>query len=156
MKIPSRSWKSEQGNSMVEFSLVAVVFVMLLLGVVEMGRLILVYTTMAQAAKAGARYAIVHGNFRTGAGATGPSGPADYSQIQTVVQNFAGAGGIRLLANATTVTYTNDTMTCIYPPNGPGCSVQVKVTYPFAPLLGYFNPMLSMTLSSTSKGVITY
>jgi hypothetical protein len=34
--------------------------------------------------------------------------------------------------------------------------VQVKVTYPFTPLLGYFNSMLSVNLSSTSEGVITY
>jgi Flp pilus assembly protein TadG len=156
MKIPLKNWKREQGSSTVEFALIAVMFVMLLLGVVEMGRLILVYTTMAQAAKAGARYAIVHGNFRTGAGATGPSGPGSTTQIETVVQNFASAGPLKTSSLTTTVTYTNDTTTCIYPPNGPGCSVQVKVTYPFAPLLGYFNPMLSMTLSSTSKGVITF
>jgi Flp pilus assembly protein TadG len=154
MKIPLKSWKSEQGSGMVEFSLIAVMFVMLLLGVVEMGRLILAYTTIAQAAKAGARYAIVHGNFRTGSGATGPSGPTDYSQIQTVVQNFASAGSVQTSSLTTTVTYPD--ASCPYPPNGPGCSVQVKVTYPFSPMLGYFNPALSMTLSSTSNGVITF
>jgi hypothetical protein len=32
----------------------------------------------------------------------------------------------------------------------------VKVTYQFDPLLGYFNSMLSVPLSSTSEGVITF
>ena len=152
MKIPLKSWKRECGSSSVEFSLIAVMFVMLLLGVIEMGRMILVYTTIAQAAKAGARYAIVHGGFRTGTGASGPSGPGNTTQIETVVQNFASAGSVDT-ANpplTTAVTYP------ICGTNQPGCPVQVTVTYAFTPMLGYFNSMLSMTLSSTSEGVITF
>lgn len=154
MKKPLKVWKCAEGSSTVEFSLIAVMFVMLLLGVIEMGRMILVYTTIAHAAKAGARYAIVHGNFRTGAGASGPSGPGSDTQVKTVVQNFASAGLITLPADDITVNYP--TTGVAYAPNGPGCLVQVTVSYPFTPLLGYFNSMLSVSLSSTSEGVITY
>jgi Flp pilus assembly protein TadG len=154
MKIPSKSWKDEQGNAMVEFSLIAVMFVMLLLGVIEMGRMILVYTTIAHAAKYGERYAIVHGFFRTGTTDT----TATVTDIQTQVQNFSGiapliTSNVSVAVNYPTYTIGSNTFCGT---NAAGCPVQVKVSYPFAPLLGYFNSMLSVTLSSTSEGVITY
>jgi hypothetical protein len=46
---------------MVEFALVAPVFFLLLFGVIEAGRFILYYETLANATREGARYAIVHG-----------------------------------------------------------------------------------------------
>ena len=65
----------------------------LLLSIVEISRMALVYTTVANAARAGARYAIVHGATRTGSGVDGPSGPAQNPpQVVTVVKNFASAG----------------------------------------------------------------
>lgn len=144
-------WRQEEGSAIIEFSLIAIAFIFLLLGVVEMGRMVLVYTTVANAARAGARYAIVHGNDRTGAGADGPSGPTDVAagQVKTVVQNFASAG---------LLTTGNLTITVGYPDttNGPGSRVSVTVSYPYDPLIPYFNAMLSQTLSSTSEGVITY
>ena len=48
------------------------------LSVVEMGRMVLVYNTVANAAGTGARYAIVHGSSRAaGGGATNASGPGE-------------------------------------------------------------------------------
>jgi Flp pilus assembly protein TadG len=154
MKIPSKIWRDEQGNSMVEFSLMAVTFVMLLLGVIEMGRMILVYTTIAHAAKYGERYAIVHGYLRTGTTNT----TATVTDIQTQVQNFSGiapliTSNVNVAVNYPTYTIGSNTYCGT---NAAGCPVQVQVTYPFAPLLGYFNGMLSVNLSSTSEGVITY
>jgi Flp pilus assembly protein TadG len=146
--------KSEQGNTIVEFALISVMFIMLLLGVIEMGRMILVYTTIAHAAKYGERYAIVHGFFRTGATDT----TATVTDIQTQVQNFSGIAPL-ITSNVNVAvnypTYVLDKKTYCGT-NAVGCPVQVKVTYPFAPLLGYFNSMLSVNLSSTSEGVITY
>jgi Flp pilus assembly protein TadG len=154
MKIPSKRWKGEQGNAMVEFSLIAVMFVMLLLGVIEMGRMILVYTTIAHAAKYGERYAIVHGYFRTGTTDT----TATVTDIQTQVQKFSGIAPLITSNVNVAVNYPTYTVggTTFCGTNAAGCPVQVKVSYPFAPLLGYFNSMLSVTLSSTSEGVITY
>jgi Flp pilus assembly protein TadG len=43
-----KSLQAEDGASMVEFSLIAVMFIIVLLGVVDMGRMALVYTTLAQ------------------------------------------------------------------------------------------------------------
>jgi Flp pilus assembly protein TadG len=47
---------------MVEFSVVALLTAITLLFVVEIGRTVLVYTTVANAARAGVRYAVVHGS----------------------------------------------------------------------------------------------
>jgi Flp pilus assembly protein TadG len=139
----------DRGSSLLEFALIAVVFILVLLGVVEMGRMVLVYTTVANAARAGARYAIVHGGDRTGTGADGPSGPGNISQVQTVVKNFASAG---------LLTTGNLTISVIYPngANAVGSPVSVTVTYPYDPLVPFFDPLLSNTLGSTSQGVITF
>jgi Flp pilus assembly protein TadG len=154
----TRLRKNEQGGSLVEFSLCVFLLVMVLLGVVEMGRMILVYTTIANAARAGARYAIVHGGDRTGTGANGPSSAANVTQIQTVVQNFAGAGLIQLPVSAITVSYPQASASgpCTSAGNLAGCTVSVAISYPFTPLLGYYNSLLSVSLSSTSEGVITF
>ncbi|HYV61739.1 MAG TPA: TadE/TadG family type IV pilus assembly protein, partial [Bryobacteraceae bacterium] len=73
-----------------EFAVVAFLSLILLLSIVEISRMTLVYTTVANAARAGARYAIVHGGTRTGSGVDGPSGPAQNpAQVVTVVRNFA-------------------------------------------------------------------
>lgn len=144
-----KRWRQDEGSSLIEFSLIAFMFVILLLGVVEMGRMVLVYTTVANAARAGARYAIVHGADRTGTGADGPSGPGSTTQVQTVVQNFASAGLLDTSQLTITVTYPNGN-------NNPGSNVNVSVTYPYDPLVRYFNAMLGVTMGSTSQGVITF
>lgn len=148
----------EEGNAIAEFGACAVLLVMVLIGVVELGRMILVYTTIADATRAGARYAIVHGADRTGSGADGPSGQGSDAQVKTVVKNFASAGMITLPDTAINVTYPQASATglCTSSGNLAGCQVQVSVTYQFLPLLGYYNSMLSVPLSSTSEGVIAF
>ena len=56
--------------ALVEFALVAPIFFLLMLGIIEAGRFILYYQTLANATREGARYAIVHG-----ANSYCPSGP---------------------------------------------------------------------------------
>ena len=95
-----------RGQTLVEFSVVAVLTVIMLLFVVEIGRMLLVYTTVANAARAGVRYATVHGSTRT-AGSTvdsaaGPGG--NPTQVLTVVKNFASGG---LLTTSLLVVHCN-------------------------------------------------
>jgi len=137
------------GQTLVEFSLVAVMTFVMLLFVVEMGRMLLVYTTVANAARAGERYAIVHGSSRA-AGSTvdSASGPsADPAQVLTVVKNFASAGLLttsRLVVHATYPGASND----------PGQNVVVTVVYPYDPLTTYFSKTLR--LGSSAQGVIVF
>jgi Flp pilus assembly protein TadG len=139
----------DQGSAMLEFTLIAVMFVIVLLGVVEMGRMVLVFTTVANSARAGARYAIVHGAERTGSGVNGPSGPGSTTQVQTVVQNFASAGLLNTSNLTVTVSYPNGLNTA-------GSPVSVTVTYPYDAFVPYFSSLLNRTLGSTSEGVITF
>jgi len=57
--------RSERGSTLVEFGQVAFLLITTMLAMVEFGRMLVVYTTVANSARAGARYAIVHGNART-------------------------------------------------------------------------------------------
>jgi Flp pilus assembly protein TadG len=137
-----------RGSAIVEFSLVAFMTLIVVLGVVEMGRMILVYTDVANAARAGARYAIVHGNMRTGTGVDGPSGPADNpTQVVTVVTNFASAAPLDTSRLVVTVTYPSGS-------NSVGSPVKVTAVYPYDPFVSYLP--LRVKLGSTSHGIITF
>jgi Flp pilus assembly protein TadG len=139
-----RRLRNSEGGTLVEFGLTIIVLLMLVAGIIEMGRLVLAYTTVANSARAGARYAIVHGGDLT----SGASSSTDNSAVKTVVKNFAGAGTIQLADSNITVTYVPD--------NKAGSTVTVKVVYTYTPMLGYFSSLLDVRLGSTSQGVITY
>jgi len=51
-----------RGQALVEFALCTVLLLALIFAVVEFGRMMLCYTTIANGARIGARYAIVHGS----------------------------------------------------------------------------------------------
>ena len=154
MRIPRSSLKvaDSRGHALIEFSTCFLLFVILLFGVIEVGRMILLYTTVANAAKTGVRYAIVNGS-----DASSPSGPGnDPTNVTTVVKNFAGVYALNpanLTVHATYYTYSSGTPTtpaC----NKPGCWVRVTASYPYDPLTSWVP--FSFTLSSTSEGVITF
>lgn len=138
-----------QGQGLIEFSVVLVVTLFLMFTVIEVSRMLLVYTTIANSARAGVRYATTHGSTRTGSGATGPSSPANHSQVDTVVKNFASAGLINRSALLVTVTYPDAA-----PSNDPGDRVVVQVVYPYDAFVTYF-PMRPR-LGSSSQGVIAF
>jgi Flp pilus assembly protein TadG len=136
------------GQTLVEFSLVTFLTIIMLLAVVEISRMVLVYTTVANAARAGARYAVVHGSGRTGAGADGPSGPANNpAQVVTVIKNVASAGLLRTSNLVITVNYPGGS-------NLPGQLLSVTVIYPYDPFTAYFP--LRVRLGSVTQGVILY
>jgi hypothetical protein len=144
----SRNRRATRGQVLVEFAIVAVLSVILLLSIVEISRMALVYTSVANSARAGARYAIVHGATRTGAGVDGPSGPGpNPPQVVTVIQNFAGAGLLSTGNLLITVNYPGAS-------NAPGQQVSVTVIYPYDPLTAYFP--FRVRLGSTSQGVVAF
>ena len=52
--------KNERGTSMAEFAVVATFFFMLIFGVIEFGRLLYTHNALTDAARRGARYAVIH------------------------------------------------------------------------------------------------
>lgn len=131
--------REERGSALVEFAMVCFLLMMVMIGVVEMARFLLIYNTIANAARAGARYAAVHGSDNS----------ASTTTIQGVVNGYLAAGGVDTSGATVYVVYP-DTGSC----NTPGCRVTIGISYPFNPLTSYFP--LSVSLGSTSQGVITF
>ena len=140
----------DDGQNLVEFALSGFLLIMLLLGIVEIGRLVLVYTTVANAARAGARYAVVHGS----------DSLASAADVQNVVKNFLGAAPMNTAAAglAINVTCSVDGTTfgtCSTTNAKPGSFVSVSVSYPYDPFVQYF-PWGTINLGSTTREVITF
>jgi Flp pilus assembly protein TadG len=141
--------QQRSGQSLVEFSLTAFLTSITMLFVLEIGRMLLVYTAIADAAREGVRYAIVHGSSRAiGSAQNDASGPSSNpAQVVTVVDNFAGTGALTIGRLIVNVTYPGSS-------NAPGQTVNVSIVYPYDPLVTYFPATLR--LGSASQGVIQY
>lgn len=125
-------WSDERGSTMVEFSIVGFLFVLLLLGIGEFGIASWAKNSVTNAAREGSRYAMVRG-LNSGQVTTSAA-------VQTYVQSKA--------------SITPLTVTTVWTPNKEaGSEVAVTVTYPYK-RVGLMIP--TKTLSSTSKIIIVY
>jgi len=115
--------RSERGQALVEFSLSAIVLLLLVFGMIDAGRAVWNYNTLSQATREGTRYAIVHG-----ANSSDPSGPgspyysppnSDENVTETVETFGPGLNPSRL---AVTADWTDGT-------NNPGDSITVTSEY---------------------------
>jgi Flp pilus assembly protein TadG len=121
---------------MVEFSLVFIIFLMLMVGLFELGRAVWIYETVAHAARQGARYAMVRGN----------GGSPDNAALIARVK----AQSIGLISNQVTVTPAWEGGGVV------GTFVRVQVTYPYAPVVGgmLVGGAQGFNISSTSRMVV--
>jgi Flp pilus assembly protein TadG len=146
-QIQYRRRSTGRGSAIVEFALISIQLLLVVLAAFEFGRMIIVYTTVANAARVGVRYAIVHGSTSTGSGANGPSGPAANPQnVVDVVKDYAGAGLLNLNALTVAVSYPDAS-------NAPGKRVTVRVVYSYDP---WTLLPLNTPLGTTTQGVITF
>ena len=142
---PVERSRQRRGQTLVEFGACAVLTLMLLLAVVEFGRMVLVYTTVNNAARVGVRFAMVHGS----------NNLATVANVQTIVNNYLSAAAIDTASATVNVTYPGYTpLGCAVSAKTPGCPVQVQVTYPYQAMVTYFP--ISVTLGSQAQGVITF
>jgi hypothetical protein len=147
-----------RGQVAIEF-LLTVLFVMLfVLAFLELVMLIFSYNVLADSAKEGVRFAIVHGTSSTSC--NGPGDPNDATivcdntsaGVKTAVTNYANHSGQSISGGQVTVTYSN--------PNGgavcsaAGCAVQVTVAHLYRPFFGLGWP--NVTLNAASEGVVTF
>jgi Flp pilus assembly protein TadG len=128
-----RSKLGQEGQALVEFVISAIIFFMVIFGIMNFAFMIYNYHYVDYAARAATRYAIVHGS-------TSPA-PATAADVQSYVTNTVG------LTATTTTSWT--------PNNAPGSTVQVKVDYDFKPLTPLV-PQAVLKLTSTSRMVISY
>lgn len=130
-----------RGATMVEFALFFIIFMMLTLGLMELGRAVWTYVTLSHAARAGGRYAIVHGG-------TNPISGGDLSIDAVVRENAIGldSGSV-----AIAVTYDDGTPGSAAP-NQQGNVVQVQVSYPFRFVAaGLIVPQSTVDMRSTAR-----
>lgn len=73
--------RRERGQSLVEFSIVLPVFMVLLMGVLDFGRVIWATNTLQAAAREAARFAIVHGGSPTTPCPVGPHSPDQVTPV---------------------------------------------------------------------------
>lgn len=130
-----------------EFAIASTVALTMIFGIIDFGRGLYTYHLVANAARAGSRYAIVHGSACTVTGC-----PATSDQIQTYVRGLAPGVDPNSLTVATTWPGGGDCFGATT--NGPGCSVTVTVTYPFRFLVSIL-PHFTMSMSSASTMVIS-
>jgi len=150
--------KRENGQALVEFALTILFVFLLFVGMLEMIFLMYAYNTLADAAKEGVRYAIVHGIGNTncsGPGTTGPPAVAcpdtTGANVKTVVTNFGGLSMQGISASNVTVDYNPNSANgaaC----NVPGCIVEVTVNKTYQPFFGLGWP--SVTLYAKADGRI--
>jgi Flp pilus assembly protein TadG len=136
MKVLRRFRKDEKGAAMVEFAIVAgLVFIPLMFGVIEFGRLIWAKNMVTSAAREGVRYAIVHGS---SSGATFDS---------AAVANYViGRTQISPIKVSTTWTGAKD----------PQDTVRVTVRYDYVPVVKVPGLVTTKTVTGVSQQIIAF
>jgi Flp pilus assembly protein TadG len=136
--------QTERGSTLVEFAIAATVFLTVMFTVLEFGRALWVHNALADAARRGARYAVVHS-------------AGDAAAVKNVVVFGNAAGGSRPLVNNLTTANVN----VVYSGFGlSGGTATVTITnYQFQfiiPLVstGIQMPSYRTTLTGESAGLI--
>lgn len=163
--------RAESGQAMVEFLLVTVLVLVVFVSMIQMIILMYGYNTLADAAKMGVRYAIVHG---TGVGQSNCSGPGTATGVTPSVActDSAGANVVTTVIGASStcaptcgfalLSFQNiaaSDVTVDYTTNNPkggcsaaGCYVKVTVSHVYTPLFNLGWP--SLTLNAAADGRI--
>lgn len=139
--------RRERGQSTVEFALISIVFFLLVFGMIDVGRAVWNYNTLAQATREGTRYAIVHGGDSTdpsGPGSAYYTAPDSDTQITATVQQYgSGLNASRLTVNAEWPGGTNLS----------GNPVRVTSQYTYEPLFNFLG-LVSFSMTSSSEMTI--
>lgn len=158
----------ERGTTMVETALVLGVLLLVLFGIMDFGRLMYTYHMVNNAARIGARFAIVHGtvcsHYVSGPSDTWPC-PGTQSNAQTEVASYVSQQstvmGLGPIPTSNVTTAYNQVAGCqpanvgnTFPNGETGCQVSVTVTYNYNFFLP-FMPSTTIPLVSTSKMLIS-
>ncbi len=142
--------RNERGATMVEFGLFFLLFLVVAVALMELGRGVWTFTTVAHAARAGARYAITHGQLN-------PISNGDPSIADVVHSNAIGLNTADMTVNTKYEEYDDISGTWLTGPtyNKRNNVVEVKVGYPFRLVVGPLLPVPgTLQLSSTSRMII--
>lgn len=145
----------EDGNTMVEMALSALLLLCFIFGVMEVCLALYTYHNISEAAREATRFAIVRGYSCTSWATACPAGITD---IQNYVEGlgYPGIDPSKMTVNATWSAYSNaDSCPASPSPcNSTGNLVTVQVTYQF-PLSLPFVSLTTIPMSSTSAMIIS-
>ena len=154
--------REESGQSLIEFALMFTSFMFLMAGIFDFSRGIFYYNSLAEAARAGVRYAIVHGE--NGSPSAGPcTSGASCSCADGSAPN-ATAIRTAVLSRTTAMDPGTVTTTCGWPDqnsagtylNGINYRISVTVAYTYQPILTAFIPGATITLQGGATSFIQY
>jgi hypothetical protein len=164
----SRPRTALRGSVLVEFTLVFIPFIFLVFCILEVGRIMWTYHTLAGAVKRGTRFAIVHGARCAEASA---SCPVTVGAVMQRVRNGAvGLDVARLqvtLQTASRMIPCNPALTCLdngavwpaAPDNDVGRAITIAATYPAESILASWWPgqgRASYYLRANSREIIQF
>jgi Flp pilus assembly protein TadG len=147
------SHRRRRGQALVEFALVLPILLLMIFGIVDAGRLIYTYNTVSNAARDGARVAIVNQS-------TSGTDTCDTTSATAWPTGCAIVSGLELGLTAAdvSVTYQDATDSAVCSdPNNPGqlligCLAVVQVTGSFTPITPVIGQIIGqVSLSSTTK-----
>lgn len=145
--------KQDRGQSSVEFLLTILFLILFIVGILEVILMVYTYDVLADAAKEGVRYAIVHGcdtsscSGTCGTACTDATNGNPGGDVQTQVKNWAKLSFHDVSGMNVLVTYPDTTSDA---PN----RVRVAVSYPFKPLFGLGWP--NITVNAAAEGRIAF
>jgi Flp pilus assembly protein TadG len=140
--------RNDSGQASVEFVLASVFLVLFIIGILELILMVYAYSVLADSAKEGVRYAIVHGS-----GNAAPSGPTCPC---SAIDGAPGTGAVKTYAQFSFHDTSTMTVTVTYPDasNDPPNRVRVAVSYPYQPFFGLGWP--TVTVNAAAEGRIQY
>lgn len=125
-----RSQRRVRGQALVEFALVVPILLLVLVGILDFGRAIFAYNSVSNAARSGARVAIV-------------------DQSTTAIEAAVEAEAVGL-EPTTVITFTDGGTTCA--PVEIGCMASVSVEHDFEPATPLLGSIIGpLTVSSTAQ-----
>jgi hypothetical protein len=171
------SRRPRAGQALVEFALVAPIFIFVLLTLIEFGRAVYYTQMLHNAAREGARYAIVHGSASFCPSGPMPGGQANACDpraefVKQTVRDFAtGIISTNPSDFIVTVCWTklHDTTPNTCPVNNAGnvfgqdeadnergSAVQVTVVYSYSSVLSAYVPLAPLVLQGDSTLVVNF
>lgn len=165
-------FRADRGQALLEFALVIPIFMVILIGMIDLGRVVWANNTVSNAAREAARFAIVHGGSRSTACPVGPavsgktivppaSSACPYPSpsteaISNVARAFTIAGGSALTITVCYGSGCSGNTHAAGATNARGTPVTVTVTSRVDMIMGNLIGIASAGVSATSTMLVNH
>jgi hypothetical protein len=149
-RIPCNARLADQSRGQAQFEFVlSILFIMLFIfGMLELVLLVYTYNVLADSAKEGVRYAVVHGTDSLSCSGPGSSEvtclDSSGANVQSTVTQYAQYSFHSTSSMTITVTYPDSS-------SAPASRVQVHISYPYQPFFGLGWPTVSVNAAAAGR-----